>query len=304
MKHHTFLLFTVIFGTCGVFAQDFATPVSKPLASADIAALEVPYKATIQAVSEDSAKWQAALRTWYVAGLNKLLVERKTAGDLDGAVAVKAETDRVVAGTETTVEQINSMPGSLRKQRGLYDAQLKRIADEVAARTLPAQRKHLANLEALQTRITKGGDLEQALLVKAEKERFAAEIPPASVPPPAPAPTAIASTGVPKAQATPTKPESGAMGIGKPTLREALLNWKWSWTGKGNETDVFLTFLPNGTVSHRGMAGKWKIQGENKIQVVENGGRTLILKFDDSRESYQCILGAPDLHGHRIEKKP
>jgi hypothetical protein len=104
--------------------------------------------------------------------------------------------------------------------------------------------------------------------------------------------------------ATPTKPESATISIEKPKLREALLKWNWSWTGARHETDVVLSFLPNGTVSHRGMTGKWNIEGEDKVKIVENHGRTVVFKFDEKRENYQCIIGDPELHGHRVEKQP
>lgn len=89
---------------------------------------------------------------------------------------------------------------------------------------------------------------------------------------------------------------------GKTGLRHALLQSKWSWTGGAKETDVFLDFREDGTVSHRGMNGTWTITGPNEIKLIENGGRTLILQFDARLESYRCVSGAPDLSGRRSGK--
>jgi hypothetical protein len=85
-------------------------------------------------------------------------------------------------------------------------------------------------------------------------------------------------------------------------LRSALLDYKWSWTGAARETDVFLTFLPDGTCSHRGGRQTWTITGPREVKLVETGGgRTFILRFDEALENYRCIDG-PELHGRRMPK--
>jgi hypothetical protein len=88
---------------------------------------------------------------------------------------------------------------------------------------------------------------------------------------------------------------------GRGELREALLKWKWSWTGKNRETDVFLDFREDGTVRHRGMHGTWSIIGPRQIKLIEDRGRTLIFQFDSNLESYKCISGA-ELKGRRSSK--
>jgi len=102
----------------------------------------------------------------------------------------------------------------------------------------------------------------------------------------------------------PSKPaQIPAAKEGRPvTLQDALLNYNWSWVGRRNETDVFLTFKPDGTVSHRGMTGTWKIMGTDTLRLTEYKGRTLTLQFDAFFENYKCTSGAPDLHGKRVPK--
>jgi len=144
----------------------------------DLAALATAFKADLDEVAADYEKWFAALQKWYLGGLEKLQGERIKAGDLDGTLACKAERERIAAGAGTTQEEIQAMPESLRKLRVAYEPALKKIMDEAARRKDAARARHIANLEALQKRLTLSQDLDAALLVRKEKERFAAETPP------------------------------------------------------------------------------------------------------------------------------
>jgi len=101
--------------------------------------------------------------------------ERAEAVDLDGALAVKAEMDRLGAHQPTSEEQRKAMPPALRALRGSYDAALKGYWDEAARGDGALLQKYLADLEVLQKRITITGNLEKALLVKVERERAAAD---------------------------------------------------------------------------------------------------------------------------------
>ena len=84
-------------------------------------------------------------------------------------------------------------------------------------------------------------------------------------------------------------------------LRDALLNWKWSWTTvAAKETDVSITFSPDGTSSHRGGRQTWTILGPREIKFVQ-GSNTFVLRFDQKLETYKSVSG-PELHGRRIPK--
>jgi formylglycine-generating enzyme required for sulfatase activity len=149
---------------------------TKPDTKSDLAVLKAAYKAELGDVAADHEKWFAALQKWYLAGLEKLQGERMKAGDLEGTLAFKAERDRIAARRETTQEQIQAMPAILRKLRAAYEPALKKIEDEAARRKDVARGKYFGNLEALQKRLTVGGYLDQALLVKTEKDRLTTEM--------------------------------------------------------------------------------------------------------------------------------
>jgi hypothetical protein len=63
-----------------------------------------------------------------------------------------------------------------------------------------------------------------------------------------------------------------------------------------------MDFREDGTVSHRGMHGTWSIVGPRDVKLVEDKGRTLILRFNAAYDSYQCTSGATELHGQRSPK--
>jgi len=145
--------------------------------------LWAPYHAGLKAVAAERDKKLANLDNIYLLNLDKMKKERAEAVDLDGALAVKAEMDRLEAHQATSEEQRKAMPPALRALRASYDAALKSYLEEAASGDGAALQKYLVDLEGLQKRITMTGDLQKALMVKAERDRLTAG---ASNPQPAP----------------------------------------------------------------------------------------------------------------------
>jgi hypothetical protein len=141
----------------------------------EIQALWATHEAAQKTVAADREKKLANLEYIYRLNVDKLKNDRAAAGDLDGALAAKAELDRLSAHQALSDEQRKAMNPALQALRASYDAALKDYHDEAAKQNAVLSQKLLADLEALQTRITTTGDLDKALRVKAEKERIAAE---------------------------------------------------------------------------------------------------------------------------------
>jgi len=181
----------------------------------EVRALWASHEAAQKIVVADRDKKLANLDYIYMLNVDKLKNDRAAAGDLDGALAAKTELDRLSAHQALTDEQRKAMNPALQPLRASYDAALKGYHDEAAKQNAALLQKLLADLEALQTRITTTGDLDKALRVKAEKERIAAgeaRAEPAPVsrpvaPTPAPVteqPRPPAPTPSPKIAATPS----------------------------------------------------------------------------------------------------
>jgi len=228
-------------------------------ASAAIATLQKPYSAALAGIAAENQKWLAGIETWYLANLEKMQADYTKTVDLDSAVAVRAERERIAAHGETTAEQIKAMPTTLGALRGTYDASLKKIADDVDRRKKQEAQKYQAGLEALQKRIMLSGDLDQVLFVKAEKERIAAEIE-AGAPGPV---TAPATPAPPLAATNPPKAEASTPKANDPV--EALIGtWRFTYNGHWSGTR---TFDKNGTFTGEGFSGvaKWAIVGKKVI---------------------------------------
>lgn len=163
-----------------IIASLFIAPFARAQADAgspgltEILALWTPYQDTLKTVAADRDKKVENLDRIYLLNLDKVQKETTAAGDLEGALAVKAERDRIAAHQETTEEQRKAMGPALAKLRMSYDAALKGYVEEAVKRDGVLLQKYLADLETLQKSITTTGDLEKALLVKAEKERVKA----------------------------------------------------------------------------------------------------------------------------------
>jgi hypothetical protein len=67
-------------------------------------------------------------------------------------------------------------------------------------------------------------------------------------------------------------------GVDEAPLKRALLESKWSWALLKDKDDgsVQLTFLEDGTVSHRAMRGTWKIIGPRELKLVEGGHERIL----------------------------
>ena len=96
----------------------------------EIQPLWAPYQAALKAVAAERDKKLANLDNIYLLNLDKMKKERAEAVDLDGALAVKAEMDRLGAHQATSEEQRKAMPPALRALRGSYEAAWKGYLDE------------------------------------------------------------------------------------------------------------------------------------------------------------------------------
>jgi hypothetical protein len=250
-------------------AQESKTP-SKPDAQADVAMLAGAYKADMDEVAADYEKWFTALQKWYLASLEKLQGERMKAGDLDGVLAFKAERERIAARAETTQEQIQAMPAALGKLRAAYEPALKKIMDEAARRKDAARSKRLAKLEALQKRLTINGDLDEALLVKKEKERAAtgtADTDGGSSGKPLEAPASPATAGSTK-PAEPDKEPGAVRDAAAPLIGTWRLAYAPTpaWSAK-------MTLKADGSFAIDDInQGKWKMTAEGAVLTYDSNG--------------------------------
>ena len=299
MKAFLLLVFT------GLFIQ-FAGAASPAVAPPeDLPAAIQRQTAAREALSAQGVEAQAVLRKWYESALDAVRKDATGKGDLDTVLATDQEGER--KDRDLTPEEKTKLPKVLRTVRDQYDLAFAQRTNQLKLNVLASIRGYIATLEVLEKDLTRKGSIEDALAVRNERESAAAELntlAPAS----AAATASLPAPAAPEAAVPPpTKTPPPSMNpVGKEarpvTLQDALLNYRWSWVGRRNETDVFMTFKPDGTVSHRGMTGTWKIMGSDKLKLVQYKGKTLTLEFDPFFENYKCTSGLPDVHGTRLPK--
>lgn len=233
-----------------LFAQD---PVAvPPEAGARVAELD----AKIKKLNEDSGIALANLQSLYFRALTKLQEERTKAGDLEGVLAVKTESERISENVPISLEQFQALPAELRRLRETYESATKKNAEATARGIDNLRQACISDLDAIQKRITQSGGLEQALLVKREKERLIAESPVVAEPP-----------------QEASKPA--------PNVADLVGTWKITWPVNGWYTRR--TFKSNGTwTEHRREKtqpgkGTWKLEGDKIIMNSSDGTEEMAL---------------------------
>jgi hypothetical protein len=144
------------------------------------------HAAAINVLAGRQEEQLAAARAWYVAALDKLQSEATSRGELDAALAVKAERERASANKLTAEDAKTVAPGTL-AYRQRYDQAVVQVAAQAKAQEAAVLRTYIATLDDLQKRITMRGDLTGALKVKDERTSAAnrlAGTPPIPVPEP------------------------------------------------------------------------------------------------------------------------
>jgi len=253
MKTHCIPLLCLIITTC-LYAKQPANQPVKTDAAVEINALHLPYQSEFDAASADNEKRITELKSLYLEALDRLLAERSKAGDLDGALAVKAEREREDIQVPMGLELLKTMPVPLVKLRVAFEQRMKTSMEGANHRRNLASGKYLANLEALQKRLTVSGNIEQALFVKGEKERFIAG----------------AATG------------KAPMNVAKTVAIPAELIGTWRFTFRQNGWNAQRTFKVDGTLigSQNGempAVGSWKIIEDMVVLNYGGGGQDLML---------------------------
>jgi hypothetical protein len=68
-------------------------------------------------------------------------------------------------------------------------------------------------------------------------------------------------------------------------LKAALLESKWTWHDPG----VVMTFKEDGSVSHRGMHGKWEIAGPRRVILKIDNGDVMTFRFNTTLTHYVSL---------------
>ena len=147
----------------------------------------------------------SAAKTQYLAVLDKLYQKAISKGDLDEVIAVKAEKDRILTDVTPTGAECAAMPEDLKKNRASYDQNSARVVKEQGDQLRQVYDKYKKMLELQEKKLTLQGRVDDALAVRAEKDRMSDDLPDAAVDQPVVAtPAAATVPTVPTAPAAST----------------------------------------------------------------------------------------------------
>ena len=211
------------------------------------------------------------LKQLYVASLEAAVTKASSAGDLDGAVALRNEEKRF-AGTNLLPEQDEATDAATVKQiRTAIRAMIAKLDKDTAARTKALHAKYDQFLGQTQAQLTQRQRLDDALLVKAKRDEVAkawlAGISEVAATVATPKPLAVTPPRVvPIKPIAPVESQPGS-------LSSELSNTKWQLPdGKT------VIFHPDGTStsSWTPRKGTWKVIGPNTLDLdITNTGRVI-----------------------------
>ncbi len=186
-----------------------AAPVSPPLpppasdpVSVKLADLEAKFQAAFERDAGAAYKAQVAkLNTGYVTALDRALAAASKAGNLDEAVVLREEKERMTSGKSLPPEDLDTLPESLKKLRGTWRGAEAGYAKQRNALAAPLFDAYDKALDAFQTELTKQNKIDDALRVKTARDdltqRRGVSVPtPNETPAPAKAATSKPAGGV------------------------------------------------------------------------------------------------------------
>lgn len=158
-----------------VLAQNPAVePAPAEKVPIELSALRVNFEKALKAGRDAIEKRRTQLDGIYTANLGALQAQAQKAGNLTELLALKAEQERFQARQELTPEQRTAMPAALGTLLARYEVSLKTIAGDAARQDQSLYTRHAQELQDLKVELTKKGRIEDALVVKNERDAIVA----------------------------------------------------------------------------------------------------------------------------------
>lgn len=118
---------------------------------------------------------RVALIEKYGGALEAALADSTKAGNLDAALAIKEEMETAKAGKDPSQNPVASSGGAvLARLRGIYQTEKMKIDAEEAVELEKSGRRLSGDLEAMEARLTQENRLDDAVAVRAVRDRFKA----------------------------------------------------------------------------------------------------------------------------------
>ncbi|HEX8312601.1 MAG TPA: hypothetical protein VF614_14865 [Chthoniobacteraceae bacterium] len=140
----------------------------------ELSTLRQQFEAQLAAIHQDVAQKSAVSQKTYLERLEALQRQLAASGDLDGALSIKQERDRITSGSALDPSKRKALPAALQRELARYEQTLAPITQAQAAAERKARELYLAALARLQQQFTQSNELEKAVAVRGARERMEA----------------------------------------------------------------------------------------------------------------------------------
>jgi hypothetical protein len=155
-----------------------SSPAKNSEVESRLALYEAEFSASYETVVGRTFKEQVRqLDLRYLQALDRALENATQGGLLEDALAFRAEKMRIAETTGVPGTDREDEPASLKRLRGTYRIELKKLAAERDLSAVPLTKEYDGRLEAYQTLLTTEGKLDDALRVKAARAKLAGTAP-------------------------------------------------------------------------------------------------------------------------------
>ena len=173
--HHTMVLAVLLALGSALQSQDKAAAPAQAEMQKWIATTDAQWQAAFKRdVSDVHAAELGKLKLQFLTSLETAIAKASGAGDLDGALALRNEQNRFSQTNAFPEQDLAAEAASVKQLRAAIRAPLARLEKESATRAKALHAKYDQVLAQAQTQLTQRGRLDDALLVKTNRDEAAA----------------------------------------------------------------------------------------------------------------------------------
>lgn len=244
--------------------------------------VQMLYERKVTEMEAETTTGKAKLGEAYGQKLDELLGRFSATAKLDKALAVKGEKERIADGKVFELAPFDKAKNpELAVVRGRFELQLRQILKNEKRDRADADQKYLILLDDLVVELTKKGELDRAIKVRAAAEEIRALKP-------------VVDGGEP---------------LDAKALLRLLADSKWSWRSERVPAKgLFFVLEKGGKVNFSWLKeeGSWKPDSNRSVRVFRAGWPDgAIMQLDDALKEYNLVESAPAGKlmgtGHRLK---
>lgn len=277
IKIPSLILSTILLGLFFTLSDSSAAEPDPKSETFFLDQLTSSYQKAVDRRSEEFEKEATLLRTRYLGALEKLQNFYQAGGDIDGAVIVKKERERVLT-TEGLGEPVqeSSKFEKLEKARLTFERSAGPLRTKFEEELASLAEIRNSALERHITEVTKSGDLEKAVALKQQLDKWHGE----------------------RAYLTSMIPENAR------ELISYLTNTTWTYVNSGKPQ--YMRFYPEEVITTMWQEDLNRTFGKHDYRITpgldviwEYGGEEIRMEFDDEFLSYKSFMHKAD-KPHRV----